>query len=65
MANGELLLNHYLAMSPGFDDDSVVGIETVEPAFGLPALWVKKRIRRMRSWPATRWSIRRPSLPPI
>lgn len=40
IATGEILLDHYLAMSPGFDDDSVVGIETVEPAFGLPALWV-------------------------
>ncbi|HZG78607.1 MAG TPA: flagellar biosynthesis protein FlhA [Paenibacillus sp.] len=40
VARGELLLNHYLAMSPGFDDDSVTGIETVEPAFGLPALWI-------------------------
>jgi len=27
-------------MSPGFDDDSVTGIETQEPAFGLPALWI-------------------------
>lgn len=40
VARGELLLNHYLAMSPGFDDDSVDGIETTEPAFGLPALWI-------------------------
>jgi flagellar biosynthesis protein FlhA len=40
VARGELLLGHYLAMSPGFDDDSVVGIETTEPAFGLPALWI-------------------------
>jgi len=40
VARGELLLNHYLAMSPGFDDDSIVGIETKEPAFGLPALWI-------------------------
>jgi flagellar biosynthesis protein FlhA len=40
VARGELLLNHYLAMSPGFDDDSVVGIETQEPAFGLPAMWI-------------------------
>jgi flagellar biosynthesis protein FlhA len=42
VARGELLLNHYLAMSPGFDDDSVTGIETVEPAFGLPALWINE-----------------------
>jgi flagellar biosynthesis protein FlhA len=40
VARGELLLHHYLAMSPGFDDDSVTGIETQEPAFGLPALWI-------------------------
>ncbi|MEC0244787.1 flagellar biosynthesis protein FlhA [Paenibacillus chitinolyticus] len=40
VAGGELLLNHYLAMSPGFEDESVTGIETTEPAFGLPALWI-------------------------
>ncbi|TYP77638.1 flagellar biosynthesis protein FlhA [Paenibacillus methanolicus] len=40
VARGELLLNHYLAMSPGYDDDSVIGIETTEPAFGLPAIWI-------------------------
>lgn len=40
VARGELLLNHYLAMSPGFDDDNIIGIETVEPAFGLPAIWI-------------------------
>lgn len=40
VGSGELLLNHYLAMSPGFDDESITGIETTEPAFGLPALWI-------------------------
>ncbi|WP_037282344.1 flagellar biosynthesis protein FlhA [Saccharibacillus sacchari] len=40
VGRGELLLNHYLAMSPGFDDESISGIETMEPAFGLPALWI-------------------------
>ncbi|PZE22437.1 flagellar biosynthesis protein FlhA [Paenibacillus xerothermodurans] len=40
VARGELLLNHYLAMSPGIDDDSIAGIDTLEPAFGLPALWI-------------------------
>ncbi len=40
VARGDLLLNHYLAMSPGFEDDSVTGIETTEPAFGLPAIWI-------------------------
>ncbi|WP_028589382.1 flagellar biosynthesis protein FlhA [Paenibacillus massiliensis] len=40
VGGGELLLNHYLAMSPGYDDESITGIETTEPAFGLPALWI-------------------------
>ncbi|MFD0616730.1 flagellar biosynthesis protein FlhA [Paenibacillus sp. GCM10027629] len=40
VAGGELLINHYLAMSPGYDDDSITGIDTTEPAFGLPALWI-------------------------
>lgn len=45
VARGELLLNHYLAMSPGFDDDSITGIETQEPAFGLPALWIDEAMK--------------------
>ncbi|NYF24246.1 flagellar biosynthesis protein FlhA [Sporosarcina sp. JAI121] len=39
MARGELLLDHYLAMSPG-GDDSIEGIDTIEPSFGLPAKWI-------------------------
>ncbi|MDQ0113092.1 flagellar biosynthesis protein FlhA [Paenibacillus harenae] len=45
VARGDLLLNHYLAMSPGFEDDSVIGIETMEPAFGLPALWIDEQMK--------------------
>ncbi|MDD9147048.1 MULTISPECIES: flagellar biosynthesis protein FlhA [unclassified Sporolactobacillus] len=40
VANGKLMLDHYLAMSPGVEDDSIKGIETKEPAFGLKALWI-------------------------
>jgi len=40
VAHGELLLDHYMAMSPGIEDESIVGIETIEPAFGLQALWI-------------------------
>lgn len=40
VARGELLLDHYLAMSPGVEDENINGIETIEPAFGLPALWI-------------------------
>lgn len=45
VARGELLLNHYLAMSPGIDDDSISGIETTEPAFGLPAIWIDEAVK--------------------
>jgi flagellar biosynthesis protein FlhA len=45
VARGEILLNHYLAMSPGIDDDSISGIETLEPAFGLPALWIDEGMK--------------------
>lgn len=45
VGGGELLLNHYLAMSPGYDDESINGIETVEPSFGLPALWIDDTVK--------------------
>lgn len=42
---GELLLNHYLAMTPDLDDDSIDGIDTKEPAFGLPAKWISEELK--------------------
>ncbi|MCH4827647.1 flagellar biosynthesis protein FlhA [Planococcus halocryophilus] len=45
VASGEIMLDHYLAMSPGVDDEAVEGIETVEPAFGMPALWVDEDMK--------------------
>ena len=45
MAHGELLLDHYLAMSPGTEDDSISGIETIEPSFGLPAKWITEDMK--------------------
>ncbi|QTD42312.1 flagellar biosynthesis protein FlhA [Sporosarcina sp. Te-1] len=44
MARGELLLDHYLAMSPG-GDDSIEGIDTIEPSFGLPAKWITEAVK--------------------
>ncbi|RLG55383.1 MAG: hypothetical protein DRN95_07915 [Candidatus Hydrothermarchaeota archaeon] len=41
VAKGELMLGHYLAMNPGGATDEIEGIPTKEPAFGLPALWIK------------------------
>ncbi|WP_236567369.1 flagellar biosynthesis protein FlhA [Geobacillus sp. TFV-3] len=45
VARGELLLDHYLAMSPGGDDGSIDGIDTIEPAFGLPAKWISETVK--------------------
>jgi flagellar biosynthesis protein FlhA len=32
-------------MSPGYDDESISGIETIEPSFGLPALWIDESVK--------------------
>ncbi len=45
VAAGEIMLDHYLAISPGIDDESIKGIETFEPAFGMPALWVNEEMK--------------------
>ncbi len=45
VAKGQLMLDHYLAMSPGVEDQSVKGIETTEPAFGLKALWIDEQMK--------------------
>ncbi|GAA0461368.1 flagellar biosynthesis protein FlhA [Alkalibacillus silvisoli] len=45
VAKGELYLNHYLAMSPGMEDETIEGIDTVEPAFGLPAKWITEDMK--------------------
>lgn len=45
VASGKIMLDHYLAMSPGIDDESIEGIPTTEPAFGLPALWISEEMK--------------------
>ncbi len=45
IARGELMLDHYMAMNPGTVFEEISGISTVEPAFGLPALWVQESMR--------------------
>ena len=42
IGGGELLPGHYLAMNPGTATEVIKGIETVEPAFKLPAVWVSE-----------------------
>lgn len=45
VARGEVMMGYYLAMNPGIVVEPVPGIETTEPAFGLPALWIPEQDR--------------------
>lgn len=45
MAKGNIVFDHYLAMSPGSVEGEIEGIETIEPAFGLPAKWIRSDLR--------------------
>ncbi|MEW6523392.1 MAG: flagellar biosynthesis protein FlhA [Bacillota bacterium] len=45
VGSGQLLPGHLLAMDPGSVSDVVQGIETTEPAFGLPARWIPEAER--------------------
>lgn len=42
LAIGEVLIDHYLGLPPAdmSGNDTIQGIETVEPAFGMPAKWI-------------------------
>jgi len=39
-AGTELMVNHFLAMDPGGTAEEIEGIDTIEPAFNLPAKWI-------------------------
>lgn len=41
----DILLDHFMAMNPGFIEEELDGIKTTEPAFGLPALWITEAQR--------------------
>lgn len=40
IARGELMPNMLLCMDPASEDLNIQGIRTIEPTFGLPALWI-------------------------
>ena len=40
IARNELMMGHHLAMKTGDVDEEIPGVDTVEPAFGLPAIWI-------------------------
>ncbi|MEL7649248.1 MAG: flagellar biosynthesis protein FlhA [Sedimentibacter sp.] len=42
VARGEILVEYYLALDPGNLTGEVDGIETIEPAYGIPSKWISK-----------------------
>ncbi|MDR2574218.1 MAG: flagellar biosynthesis protein FlhA [Desulfovibrio sp.] len=40
VASAEILVDHFLAMDPGNVTTRISGVETREPAFNLPAIWI-------------------------
>lgn len=40
ISDGSIVFDHFLAMNPGTAEGNIIGIDTVEPAFGLPAKWI-------------------------
>ena len=45
IAESELMMNCFLAMNPGSSDGKINGVETTEPTYGLPAIWIKESAR--------------------
>ena len=42
VADGEILMDHYLALDSGNVTREVDGIDTIEPAFNIPAKWISE-----------------------
>lgn len=40
VARGEVLVDYYLALDPGNLTGEIDGIETIEPAYGIPSRWI-------------------------
>jgi flagellar biosynthesis protein FlhA len=41
VGRGEVSLGHLLAMKSGEVEEEITGTDTIEPAFGLPAIWIE------------------------
>ncbi len=47
VAKGELLVNYYLALQPPSPLGEIEGIETIEPAYGIPSRWILPENKEM------------------
>ena len=45
VSEGEILFDHYMAMNPGYVEQEITGIPTLEPSFNLPAIWITESQR--------------------
>ena len=47
VARGEILVDYYLALEPSNPAGEIDGIETVEPAYGIPSRWILPENKEM------------------
>lgn len=47
VARGEILIDYYLALEPPNVEKEIEGIETIEPAYGIPSKWITMDKREM------------------
>ena len=47
VAKGEILIDYYLALEPPNVEKEIEGIETIEPAYGIPSKWITMDKREM------------------
>ena len=45
IAKGEILTDYMLALEPDEVEESIDGIETIEPAYGIPSKWIRPEVR--------------------
>ncbi len=45
IARGEVMADHFLAINMAGAKETISGIETTDPTFGMPALWITKNVR--------------------
>lgn len=45
VGRGSIRIGHYMAINPGGEREEIPGEKTIDPAFGLPALWVTEDYR--------------------
>jgi len=45
VADGSVMPDHFMAMASGLEEQLIEGIDTIEPAFNLPAKWIRQDLR--------------------